>query len=113
MDLDITCKTRQDILQLYEKLRQIDFVYNIRFHESDNIFVLLDLVPIPLSNDKIIKTIGERFGKLIKITYENLKNGLQYGIRILSINKNDLKSNPFPSYIHVDGFELHTPVKNS
>ena len=27
--IDITCKTRQDTLQLYEKLRQIDFVYNI------------------------------------------------------------------------------------
>ena len=25
--IDITCKTRQDSLQLYEKLRQIDFAY--------------------------------------------------------------------------------------
>ena len=39
--IDITCKTRQDTLQLYEKLRQIDFAYNIRLYESDNINVLL------------------------------------------------------------------------
>ena len=34
--IDITCQTRQDTLQLCEKLRQVDFVYNI-LSESDNI----------------------------------------------------------------------------
>ena len=38
--IDITCKTRQDTLHFYEKLRQIDFAYNIRLYESDNINVL-------------------------------------------------------------------------
>ena len=33
--IDNNCKTRQDILQLYEKLRKVDFVCNIRFYESD------------------------------------------------------------------------------
>ena len=64
--IDITCKTRQDTLQLYEKLRQIDFAYNIRLYESDNINVLLVCVPILLSNEKIKRTIEENFGKVIK-----------------------------------------------
>ena len=51
--IDITCKTRQGALQLYEKLRQFDFVYNIRLYESDNINVLLGLAPILLSNENI------------------------------------------------------------
>ena len=66
--IDITCKTKQDTLQLYEKLRQIDFVYNIRLYESDTINVLLGWVPIPLSNEKIKRTKAEIFGKVIKIT---------------------------------------------
>ena len=102
--IDITCKTRQDTLQLYEKLRQIDFVYNIRLYESDNINVLLGWVPIPLSNEKIKRTIEENFGKVIKITEKKNKDGLLSGIRILSMNKNDLEANPLPSYIHVDDF---------
>ena len=71
--IDITCKTRQDTLQLYEKLKQIDFAYNIRLYESDNINVLLGWVPIPLSNEKIKRTIEENFGKVIKITEKSIK----------------------------------------
>ena len=55
--IDITCKTRQDTLQLYEKLRQIDFVYHIRLYESDNITVLLGCLPILLLNEKIKRTL--------------------------------------------------------
>ena len=105
--IDITCKTRQNTLQLYEKLRQIDFVYSIRLYESDNINVLLGWVPIPLSNEKIKRTIEENFGKVIKITEKKYKDGLLSGIKILSMNKNDLEANPLPNYIHVDGFELY------
>ena len=71
--IDITCNTRQDNLQLYEKLRQIDFVHNIRLYESDNINVLLGWVLIPLSNEKIKKTVEENFGKIIKITEKSIK----------------------------------------
>ena len=105
--IDITCKTRQDTLQLYEKLRQIDFAYNIRLYESDNINVHLGWEPIFLSNEKIKRTIEEIFGKVMKITEKKYKDGLLSEIRILSMNKNDLKANPLPSYIHVDGFELY------
>ena len=65
--LDITCKARPDTLQLYENLKQVDFVYDIWLYESDNINVLLDWVPISLSNDKIKAAIEEKFGKVIKI----------------------------------------------
>ena len=71
--VDSTCKTKQETSQLYEKLRQIDFVYNIRLYESDNINVLLGWVPIPLSNETIKKTIEEIFGKVIEKTEKSIK----------------------------------------
>ena len=49
-NIDITCKTRHDTLQLFEKLRQIDFVYYIRLYEFGNIHVFL--IWVPLSNNK-------------------------------------------------------------
>ena len=88
-------------------MRQIDFVYNIRLYEFDSINVLLGWVPIPLSNEKIKRAMEENFGKVVKITEKKHKDGLLSGIRILSMNKNDLEANLFPSYIHVDGFELY------
>ena len=85
----------------------MDFVYNIRLYESDNINALLGWVPILLSNEKIKRTIQENFGKVIKITEKKYKDGLLSGIRILSMKKNDLEANPLPSNIHVNGFELY------
>ena len=66
--IDITCKTKQDTLQLKDKLMQVNFVCYIRLYESDNINVFLGWVLIPLSNDKIKRTIEEMFGKVVKIT---------------------------------------------
>ena len=59
--IDITCKTRQDTIRLYEKWGQIDLVYNIRLYESDNIDVLFGWVQFPLSNKKNQKNSRRNF----------------------------------------------------
>ena len=105
--IDITCKTRQNIMELYEKLKQVEAVYNVRLHESDYINVLLGWDPIPMFNDTIRQSIESVFGKAVKITEKKKhKDGLLSGIRILSMRKDELDPNPLPSYIKIDGFEL-------
>ena len=105
--IDITCRTRQDVLELYEKLREVDNVYYVRLYESDHVNVLLGWVPIPLPNEQIKQSIEAAFGKVIQVIKKRHKDGLQSGIRILSMNKDELDVNPIPSYIFIDGFILY------
>jgi len=107
--VDITCRSRLTVLELYEKLRDVDGIYYVRLVESNHINVLLGWVPIPLSNDRIKVCIEEVFGKVIKIVDKKHKDGLQSGMRIISMNKDELEANPIPSYICIDGFELYVP----
>ena len=97
--IDITCKKRENILELYKILKKCDSVYNVRLYEPEHVNVLLGWVPIPLSNDIIKKSIEEVFGKATKITEKRHKDGLQSGIRLISMSKNDVETNPLPSYI--------------
>ena len=92
---------------LRKTLKLVDVVYNVRSYESDYIDVLLGWVPIPMSNDIIKQSIESVFGKVVKITEKKHKDGLLSGIRILSIKKDELDSNPLPNYIKIDGFELY------
>ena len=62
---------------------------------------------LPLSNDIIKKSIKEVFGKVIRITEQRHKDGLQSGIRLISMSKNDVEMNPLPSYIYINGYELY------
>ena len=105
--IDITCKKRENILELYEILKKCDSVYNVRLYEPEHVDVLLGWVPIPLSNDIIKKSIEEVFGKVMKITEKRYKDGLQSGIRLISMSKNDVEMNPLPSYIYINGYELY------
>ena len=51
--------------------------------------------------------------KLLKFQKKKYKDGLKSGIRILTkfMNKNELETNPLPSYIFIDGFELYVTYK--
>ena len=105
--VNITCKKRENILELYEILKKFDSVYNVRLYESEDVYVLLGWIPIPLPNDIIKKSIEEVFGKVIKIPEKRHKNDLQSGIRLISMSKNDAETNPLPSYIYINGYELY------
>ena len=109
--IDITCKNRKYLLELYEQLKSNDSVYEVQLYESDNVNVILGWVPIPLPNETIQQSIEEVFGKVIKISEKKYKDGLKSGIRILTMNKNELETNPLPSYIFIDGFELYVTYK--
>ena len=65
--IDISFKNRKYLLELYEKSKSNDSVYEVQLYESDNIDVILGWVPIPLRNEKIQQGIEEGFGKVIKM----------------------------------------------
>ena len=47
------------------------------------------------------------FGAILKITDKKHSNGLRSGMRIVTMKKSDLQSNPIPSYIHVSSCEIY------
>ena len=71
--IDITCKSRKYLLELYEQLKSNDSIYEVQLYESDNVNVILRWVPIPLPNETIQQSIEEVFGKVIKISEKNIK----------------------------------------
>ena len=71
-------------------------------YESDKVNVLIGWVPIPMKNERLKQVVEEVFAKVINITEKKYKDGLLSGIRIITMNKTDLESNPIPSYIYVD-----------
>ena len=111
--IDITCKTRANVLELYERLKEIDEILNLRLYESNKVNVLIGWVPIPMKNERLKQVVEEVFAKAINIIKKNIKMNkpleifLLSGIRIITMNKTDLESNPIPSYIYVDNFELY------
>ena len=64
--IDITCKTRKYLLELYEQLKSNDSVYEVQLYESDNVNIILGWVPIPLPNEAIQQSIDEVFEKVFE-----------------------------------------------
>ena len=105
--IDITCKTRENVLELYAKLKDIEFIYNLVLYEAVNINILLGWVPIRMPNEAIKQELEANFGALLKITDKKHSDGLRSGMRIVTMKKFDLQNNPILSYIHVSGCEIY------
>ena len=105
--IDITCKTRHNVLELYELLKEVDFIYNLNLYETENINVLVGWVPIPMTNEVIQKNIEMNYGKVLKIVDKNHKDGLKSSIRIITMKKCEIEMKPIPSYVKIEGCELY------
>ena len=64
--INITCKTRENVLELYAKLKDIEFVYNLWLYEPVNINILLGWVPIPMPNETTKQELEANFGAVLK-----------------------------------------------
>ena len=104
--MDITCHTRQNALELYEKLRMHEKIGITRLYESDKTYVALGWVPIPFPDLLIQQRLEKDYGKVLKILHKKDKNGLLTGTRIITMNTSDLEKNPIPSYLFVEGYEF-------
>ena len=105
--IDKTCKTMENVLELYSKLKDIEFIYNLALYEAVNINILLGWVPIPMPNEATKQELEANFGAILKITDKKYSDGLRSGMRIVTMKKSDLQSNPIPSYIHVGSCEIY------
>ena len=105
--VDAKCKIRENVLELFEKLKHIDTIYNLRLYETSNINILIGWVPIPMANETIQNFIGQNYEKAIKIADKKHRDGLRSGMIILVMSKNNIESKPIPSYINVEDFELY------
>ena len=95
--IDITCKMREYVLELEEKLKSVTSIYKLRLYESENINVILEWVPIPLTNEETKLEIEKKVGKVVRVLAKKHKDGLLSGIRIVTIPKTSLEQNPLPS----------------
>ena len=105
--IDITRKTRQYVVELEEKLKNVKSIYNLRLYESENINVILGWVPIPMTNEEIKTEVEKKVGKVIKVLAKKHKDGLLLGIRIVTIPKTMVEQNPLHSCISILGNELY------
>ena len=105
--IDIACKTRQYVVELEEKLRNVKSIYNLRLYESENIDVILGWVSIPMTNEEIKAEVEKKIGKVIKVSAKKHKDGVLLGIRIVAIPKTSTEQNPLPSYTSIHGNESY------
>ena len=64
---DVTCKNRDDILELYKKIQAVSDIIKLKLYETDNICVVVGWVPIPMSNERIKTAFENIFGPMLKI----------------------------------------------
>ena len=103
----IYSKTRENVLESYAKLKDIEFICNLVLCEAVDMNVLLRWVPILMPNKAIKKELEANFSTVLKIADKKHSNGLRSGMRIVTMKKSDLQSNPIPSYIQVSGCEIY------
>ena len=65
--IDVTCKSRNDVLKLYKKIQVVSDVIKVKLHETDNIHVDVEWVLVPMSNECIKRAFENIFGPVLKI----------------------------------------------
>ena len=61
--IDITYTTRENVRELYELFKEVDFTYNIILYETENINVLVGCLSIPMTNEVILRNIEMNYVK--------------------------------------------------
>ena len=51
--IDVTCKSRDDVLELHKKIQAVSDITKVKLYDTDNIYVVVGWVPIPMSNERI------------------------------------------------------------
>ena len=105
--INITCKNRENVLELYAKLKDVELIYSLALCEAVNINILFGWVPIPTLNEAIKQELKAKFGIVLKITDKKHSDGLRSGIRIVAMKKTDLQYTPISSYIQVSGCKIY------
>ncbi|XP_078485942.1 uncharacterized protein LOC144744635 [Ciona intestinalis] len=105
--IDITCSSRPNVLELREKLANIENIRNLYLYESDHVNVVLGWVPIPFPDSAILNFLQTNHGNVDKLVQRTDKDGLKTGVRIAVMKKEDLEKQPIPSYISINNSEFY------
>ena len=89
--IDVTCRTKKETLEQYDKLQKMDAVAFVKLYEQDNVNVIVGWVPIPMPNERIKSAFQNAFGPVIKVSQRKCRDGLVSGVRILIMKKGVLK----------------------
>ena len=65
--IDVTCKSCNDVLELYRKIQAVSDIIKVKLYETENIHVVIGWVPIPMSNERNKTALKNIFGPLLKI----------------------------------------------
>ena len=74
--IDVTCKTRKDVLELYDKLQKVDAVAFLKLYEQNNVNVVVGWVPIPMPNERIKSAFQNAFVPVIKDLQRKCRDGV-------------------------------------
>ena len=85
-----------------KKIQAVSDIINVKFYETDNIYVVAGWVTILMSNERIKIAFENIISRALKIIQRKRKNRLISGVRILIMEKRVLESNPIPSYLHFE-----------
>ena len=88
--IDKTRKRRENVLELYAKLKDIEFIYSLALYEAVNINISLGWVSIYMPNEAIKEELEANFGAVLIITDKKHSDGLRSGMKIVTIKKSDL-----------------------
>ncbi|XP_078489414.1 uncharacterized protein LOC144746232 [Ciona intestinalis] len=105
--IDVTCSSRENVLELREKLAKREEFYNLYLYESDHVNVILGCVPIPFPDLLITEFLQHNYGSVDKIVQRTDRDGLKTGVRIAVMKKQDLMKYPKPSYISINNTEFY------
>ena len=93
--IDVTCKKRKDVLELYDKPQKVDAVAFVKLCEQDNVNVVVGWVPIPMPNEHVKSAFQTAFGPVIKVLRRKCRDGLVSGVRILIMQKDVLEKKSY------------------
>ena len=65
--INVIRKSRDDVLELYKKVQTVSDIFKVKLYETDNIYVVIGWVPIPMSNERIKTAFENIFGLVLKI----------------------------------------------
>ena len=105
-NVGVTCKSRENVLELFGKFRNHEKIEYVKLYESDKVHVTLGWVPTPFPQELIQKRFKGDYGEILKITHKKDRKGLFSGTRIMVMNASNLKKKPIPSYVYIAGYEF-------
>ena len=92
--IDINSRSRENVLDLYEKFSIEKRISNLRLFESDKITAAVHWVPILFPIDTLKQYLETRHGSVLRLVSKVDKMGFEMEFHHFKMRKDDLSENP-------------------